>query len=248
MNKKFIFIALGIILIIGLGLSILLFFTYSVSGRIIDLANKEPLPNIKVNINGLTDETNKDGLFQIKNIKIYQRRTLKIEVPEDYEQLEPISLDYSERIITRDIELEPTFKTIVDRMNIAIKNVQHDYLWDYMHPDDQQYWESKENYTETFKKGAKIRTELGYSTPEYKIGENIRRLEIWKHSITDKEYHDVMEVPIEIKIIYKGKEQSTVDLQYYQKIDSIWRYFTYGDKEEIKKAIEAYEAYKKLGE
>lgn len=241
MEKKFIFIALGIILIIGLGFGILFF--YSVSGRITDLANKEPIPNIKVRIGELVDETNQDGLFQIKNIKIYQRKALEIEVPEDYEQVGSISLDYSytKRIIVKDIELEPSLLTMVNRLNKAMRNARYDYLWNFMHPDDRQYWESKEDFLKTFQKIDEIMAELDCSPSEYKVvEEDIREFKTWKYRITGKEYRNVMEVPVKIKRVCGGKGESVDIPQFYQKIDSVWRYFTYGNKEEMEEEFERF--------
>lgn len=243
MQKIFIFIALGIILIIGLGLGILFFYTYSVSGRITDLANKEPIPNIKVKIGELTGQTNQDGLFQIKNIKIYQRKVLGIEVPEDYEQMEPVSLDYSyiKRNITKDIQLEPTLKIMVNRLHMAMRNAQYDYHWNFMHPDDQQYWDSKEDFIETFQKIDKIMAELDCSPLEYKVvEEDIREFKTWKYRITGEEYRDVMEVPVKIKRVCGGKEESVDIPQFYQKIDGVWRYFTYGNKKEMEEELERF--------
>jgi hypothetical protein len=245
-KKKLFFIILGILLIFAFIISILFFYTYSISGKITDLANKEPISNIEVSIANIVDKTNKDGLFQIKNIKIYQREVLKIEVPVDYEEIPPIFLEYNKRDIIRNIELVPTLEIMVDRINIAVRNVQHDYLWNYMHPDDQQYWESKDNYTKTFKQLSEIRAELGGSASEHKIEKNIRKLDQWKQKITGKEYANIMEVPIEVKTIYDGKEQTQIDLTYWQKIDGVWRYFTKAEKEESKKMIEAYEELKDL--
>ena len=245
-KKKIIFIILSALLLFAFIIGILFFYTYTISGKITDLANKKPVSNVKVSVANIVEKTNKDGLFQIKNIKIYQRKVLKIEVPGDYEEIVPIFLKYNKRDIIQNIELVPTLEIMVNRINIAIRNVQHDYLWDYMHPDDQQYWESKDNYTKTFKRLSEIRSELGTSVSEHKIEENIRKLDQWKQKITDEEYTNVMEVPIEVKTIYDGKEQTQIDLTYWQKIDGVWRYFTKAEKEESRKMIKAYEELKDL--
>lgn len=237
MKKILIFIALGTILTVAFGLSVLFFYTYSVSGRITDLVNKEPIPNIKARIGEFTDETSKDGQFQIKNIKIYQRKALKIEVSKDYEGLQPISLDYSKRSLTKNIELEPTFETMMNRFHAALRNYQFDYLWDYIHPDDQEYWDSKEDFVKTFKKLTDTMTELGCSTPEYEMREDVRLLKTWEYSITGKEYRDVTEVPLKVRQICGGKEQSSDNSYHYQKIDGIWRIFTGGNKAELEEEL-----------
>jgi len=244
-KKAILFTILGIVLVCCF-ISVLFFYTYSVSGKITDLANKEPVPDIEVSINGLIDKTNTNGFFEIKHIKLYQKGPLQIEATKDYEEISSISLDYSNRNIIHNIEIKPTLKVMVNRMNIASRNVQYDYLWDYMHSDDQQYWESRDNYIEAFKKLFGMNTELGYSAPERKIEENIRKLEQWKHEITNKEYTNVMEVPVEVKIIYDGKEQTQIVLQHWQKINGVWRYFTQADKEASEEVIKAYEELKDL--
>lgn len=243
MNKILVFIPILIIALVLVAI-ILFFYTHSVSGKIIDLASGEPLPNVRVKIDGLADVTDQNGLFQIKNIKIYQKKDLEIDVPEGYEQLGLLSLDYRWRSITKDIALEPTLMTMVDRINTALRNFDYGYLWDYMHPDDQQYWESKENYVRTFQGLLEIRGTIEYQLEIEEAG--IKRLEPWKHRVTRKEYTGVMEVPIVEEIFYGGKKESIITLWHYQKIDGIWRYFTDNDKEELKRYIEEYEIYKKL--
>lgn len=247
-NKKnvLVFIALGVLLISASIIGILFFYTYTVSGKITDLANKKPISNVEVSIDNAVGRTNKDGLFQIKNIKIYQREALKIEAPASYEEITPISLNYSKRDIIQNIEIAPTLKTMVSRLNVALRNSQYDYLWDYMHADDQQYWESKKNYVETFKKRVEIGTELGFSAPEYKIEKNIRKLDTWKHEVTKKEYVNVMEIPVEVKSVYDNEKQTQINLQYWQKVDRVWRYFTQSNKEKTKQQIEAYEELKEI--
>lgn len=237
--KNKVFIGILGILIFTLGIFFLFFNTYTISGKIIDLASKEAVKDVKVNIGNVVTTTDKDGFFQLKNIKKYQSGILEIKVPAGYEELTPIS----PKEYLQNIALSPTLETMVDRINNASRNGQHDYLYDYMHPDDQVYWESKENYSTTFKKLYEIAVKQGESSPIFGIGKNIRKLDTWIHGITGKKYADVMEVPVENKI---NENNGKINLNYFQKIDGVWRYFTGANKEEAKKFIDQFAGSKEL--
>ncbi|KKL23255.1 hypothetical protein LCGC14_2427210, partial [marine sediment metagenome] len=186
--------------------------------------------------------TPKEGVFRIEDIKKYQSNVLKIKTPTGYEEVVPISLASGKNDV-QSIEIVPTLETMVSRFNDALRNTQHDYLWNYMHLDDQEYWESKEKYVTTFKKVSDIRKELGFTIPKLEIGKNIRKLDTWKHKVTGKEYADVVEVPVEAKI---NENESEINLLYYQKIDGIWKYFTQTNKKESQEEIDNYEELKNL--
>jgi len=230
-TKNKVFIGILGILIFAFGIFFLFFNTHTISGKIIDLASKEAVKDVKVNIGNVVTATDKDGFFQLKNIKKYQPGVLEIKVPVGYEELTPISFKEG----SQNIAISPTLETMVDRINDASRNSQHDYLWDYMHPDDQAYWESKENYATIFKKLHEIATKQGVISPIFEIGKNIRKLDAWTHGITGKKYNDVMEVPVEGKI---NENNGKINLDYFQKVDGVWRYFTMVNKEEVKKIID----------
>lgn len=241
-SKKTIFIIVVSILILFGGVYFLFFNTYSVSGKITDLASKEAVANIEISIGDVITTTNKEGVFRIEDIKKYQSNVLKIKTPTGYEEVVPISLASGKNDV-QSIEIVPTLETMVSRFNDALRNTQHDYLWNYMHLDDQEYWESKEKYVTTFKKVSDIRKELGFTIPKLEIGKNIRKLDTWKHKVTGKEYADVVEVPVEAKI---NENESEINLLYYQKIDGIWKYFTQTNKKESQEEIDNYEELKNL--
>ena len=67
--KNKVFIGILGILIFTLGIFFLFFNTYTISGKIIDLASKEAVKDVKVNIGNVVTTTDKDGFFQLKNIK-----------------------------------------------------------------------------------------------------------------------------------------------------------------------------------
>lgn len=238
-NKKIVFISTIGVLVLILGTFFLFFNTYTISGKVIDLASKEAVEGVGVSVGGIVSITNKEGVFQLKNVKKYQSKILEIKVPMGYEELSPIPV--KENVV--DILISPTLETMVSRLNNATRNVQHDYLWDYMHPDDQTYWESKEKYSATFKKANDIKTELGLANVvKFTIGKNIRKLDTWTHDITGKKYTNVMEVPVEEKI---NENESIIQLEYYQKIEGVWRYFTGSKKENYQKFFNTYEEWKK---
>jgi len=238
-------VLLGVIAIILVGGLIFLFsYTYSVSGKIIDISNKQVVKGIKVSVGGKSRETDEQGSYKIKGIKIYQKKNLKLDTPNQYEKVADIKLDFKSRNIQKDLELEPTLEEIVNRDLIAGKNGQYDYLWDLLHPDDRAYWGSKEEYLNTLKKRDDLYAEIKYTVKSATIGKNIRKLDTWKSEVTGKEYKEVMEVPEDYIMVDNGKEQPQTILVYYQRIDGYYHYFTGVNKDEVKKWIEDYEKYK----
>lgn len=242
-SKKTIFILVVSILVVFGGIYFFFFNTYTVSGKITDLANKEAIADVEISIGDVITSTNKDGEFRIENVKKYQSNVLKIRTLVGYEEVAPISLESSE-VATQNIEIVPTLEIMVSRFNDALRNSQYDYLWDYMHSDDQEYWGSKEKYIALFKKIDEVRKELGtFIVPNFEIGKNIRALDTWEHKITGKKYANVTEVPVESKF---NENESEINLQYYQKIDGVWRYFTETDKTKTQENINEYEKLKNL--
>lgn len=240
MNKKMWFIfGAAFVLIIG-AISFLFLFTYSVSGKVTDITNKQPIKGIKISVASHSQETDEQGTYKITGINIFQKKYLTISAPEQYTKLNNIPLVYSGRQTQKDIALEPTLIEIVNRTLTGGKNGQFDYLWDLMHPDDQAYWESKEKYKSLLSERNTIATKLGTTQKSSTIGTNIRQLETWKSPITNKEYKNVTEVPVEIVMVIDGKEQPQTDLQHFALADGYYRYFTEINKDTTQKAVDAY--------
>jgi len=242
--KKIMVIAGGVI-IIGI-IAFVLSYTYTVSGKVTDISSKQPVKSIKIAVAGHSQETNEQGDYKISNIKIYERRSLVVTAPEQYEKQGDIQISYTSRKVQKDFTVEPTLTETTNRDLIAGKNGQYDYLWDLLHPDDRAYWGSKEEYINTLKKRDDIAREASHSVKSETIGKNIRKLDTWKSEVTGKEYKEVMEVPIEEINVDNGKEQPNNYLHYYQRIDGYYHYFTGVNKDDIKKAIDAYNALKSL--
>ena len=66
----------------------------------------------------------------------------------------------------------------------------------------------------------------------------------WKSKVTNKEYKEVMEVPIESVYITEGNETPETTLDYYQMVDGFYHYFTSTKKDELKKLLEDYRKLK----
>jgi hypothetical protein len=209
----------------------LFFDTYTISGKITDLASKEAVKDAKVSVGRSIAMTDKEGFFQLMNIRKYQSVVMEIKVPDGYEEMTPISVKSD----IQNIAISPTVETMTERIINARRNGQYDYLWDFMHPDDQIYWESKENYSITFKKLKDIRYKFGFSQSTFKVGKNTRKLDSWTQEITGKNYTDVMEVPVETIV---NENNSQIELCYFQKIDGVWKYYTASKKEDIQQIIE----------
>ncbi|MBU4142129.1 carboxypeptidase-like regulatory domain-containing protein [Patescibacteria group bacterium] len=101
--KKIIFISIIGVLALILGVFFLFFNTYTISGKVVDLVNKEAVEGIEVSFEKIISITNKEGVFQLKNIKKYQSGVIKIKVPTGYEELTPITL----RGNVQNIEIPP---------------------------------------------------------------------------------------------------------------------------------------------
>jgi hypothetical protein len=215
--------------------------TYTVQGKVTDLASKQPIEKVRVTIGSHEGLSNKDGSYSVNGIKIYERKAMTVEPPAEYEQIEPASIDYASRSVSKDVSLEPTLETMVNSIEVATKNHQFDYLWDFMHPDDKTYWGTKEEYTNLLKQRDDILGRLEqYQIKSSTIGKNIRTIPTWKHEVTGKKYTNITEVPIDYVVVSSGKENPQTVLNHYQKADGYYHYFTSSDKTKIKEAIDSY--------
>lgn len=228
--------ALVLVLIVGL-----LFFkpNYSIEGKLVDITNKKPVADVSVISDGKETKTNKDGDYKIEKLK--KETKISIKQPNQFEPFEEINISFKSRIksetIKEDIELVPGLVEMEARTMEGVKYGQYDFNWDFMHPDDQAYWGSKEEYKDILKKRDDL-SALLYSIKSYKVSDNIRVLPKWKHEVTDKEYENVSEVPVEETF---GNDQVYNNTSHWIKVDKIWRYFTQVNKAELQKAISDYE-------
>jgi len=247
MSRKILLLIVGIIIVLtGFGIIYGLYgYTYAVEGTVTNIATKNPIEGVKLRIGSVEDTTDKNGNYKIQGIKICQRKDLTVETPEEYVEIEPIKIDYNDRNVNKDFVLEPTLKQMVNLILEASINSQHDYLWDFMYPDDRKYWNNRNIYTKTFKKIAEINNRIGYTVESKKIADNIRTLKTWKHTVTGKKYHNVVEVPTKVIVIENGKKQPRRELEYYKKIDGFFHYFTSTNKKEAKEYINYYADYLK---
>jgi len=231
-------IILGVLVLVILGFVFL--FTYSVSGQVSNLATGQPIDGIQLQLNSHSSKTDKNGHFNLKGIKIYESKNLVVQSSDKYESIEPIKINFSlgNRNIEKNIKLEPTLAEMVRISNVASMNGQYDYLWDLMHPDDKAYWVSKEEYSALLKERNDLMAKTNISVKSLEMGENARQLAAWKDPITGKDYKDVMEVPIKGVMVYFGQEQPESTLNYYQRIDGFYHYFTTVNKDDLKATIE----------
>ena len=86
-NKKIVFISVIGIIAFALGVFSLFFNTCTISGKIIDFASKAAVKDVKVSIGSIATTTDKEGSFQLKNIKKYQSGLLEVKAPAGYEEL-----------------------------------------------------------------------------------------------------------------------------------------------------------------
>jgi len=240
MNKKYLFIILPIILVLILS-GFIFGYTYTVEGTVTNIATKQPVEGIVVKVANHKSVTDEKGNYRVEGIKLFQKENLIVEIPNrEYERVEPVEISYDNRINKKDFTVEPTLEQISNLVNTSVRYAQYDYLWNFMHPDDKEYWGDKDEYVNLFKEAVEMRQRLEVSEKSNIIGNNIRILEHWKHTITGKEYNGVMEVPVETIIVRSGVEQPETTLNYYQWIDGFYHYFTKQDKKELKEIIEAY--------
>ena len=239
-KKKIVFILLGSILTILLGfLAFIFLFTYTVSGKIIDISSKKPIEGVKVSIAGIQSETNSQGNYQIKGIKIFQKKNLEISVPEGYEEVSNIEVDYKKRKIRKDISLEPKLITIINRLLPLWREVRYDETWYLMHPDDQIYWggvEEMQNALSEREKWAKL---VGYGKVLCSVTDDVKQLDNWKSPVTNKEYKEVIAVPVLCKFENREETQSNI---YFQRVDGFYRFFTSMSKEEVQELTDYYKS------
>jgi flagellar basal body-associated protein FliL len=244
-SKKWIIIIIVVIILISLiGCYFLLFRpNYSVSGKMTDITNKKPVADVTVSADGKEVKTDKNGDYKLEQLKKETAVTYK--QPSKFEDVESAKINFKSKIksetVTKDISLVPTVFEMKKRLHEASKYGQYDFSWDFMHPDDQAYWGSKDEYVNTFKKLNEIRENYNLARKSYKMSENIRVLQTWKHEVTGKEYKNVTEAPTEWT--YSNNEISN-DTTHLIKVNGIWRYFTQANKDETKKIISDYEQEK----
>lgn len=246
--RKILPLIIALVLFVVGATALLLITMTSVYGTVTNIATKDQIKDVKVKISSKTSITNEKGKYEIKNLLFWQKKNIQVNIPSDYEKIVDIGVDYKSNKVERNIELEPTLASMVNLTIMAGDNGQYDYLWEFMHPDDKEYWGSKENYKEKLNKRDDIQRNLNLATKDRKIGENIRNLESWKSPATGKEYKNVFEVPEKYIAVDNGKETPGTMLTYYQKIEGYYHYFTQINKDELEKSFQAYENYKKLWE
>lgn len=214
-------------------------YTFKVQGSVSNIATKQPLKDVQVKIGGHTATTDNNGHYSISGIKIYEKgKLLQVDPPDKYVDPEATKVAFKGKSAIYDINVEPTIEEINNLLNTASLNHQYDYLWDFMHPDDQKYWGKKSDYVSLLKERDDLLSSFGQTTKSFSIGENIRTLKTWKSDVTNKDYTDVLEVPNRVILVIDGKEKPDTDLNYYQKVDGFYHYFTQVNKEELKQAID----------
>lgn len=134
-------------------------------------------------------------------------------------------------------ELEQTLKTTLNELNVAISNVQYEKVWEKLHPDDQEYWGSKEDYVQAYTKYRKALQEIGYSSSNYEIVGEAKELNSWRHPRNEKKYNYVAEVSLKKTFWLKDKEATQNIKTYWQQISGSWKTFSLTDKEIIKQEI-----------
>ncbi len=247
-------VLLIIILIVSISIISLVVFnlTYAIEGNVTDIATGESVAGVKAIVANHEGTTDDKGHYKIKGIKLYQKGDLTINVPEGYIDVNPIKIDYGSRFIRKDFTIEPTLERVVTLVNIALKNNQYDYVWDFIHPDVKKYWDSKDEYVTLNKLVADVIEQriLRKSIKSITISGNIRTLDSWKFKTInpDKEYKDVLEVPVEIVYIQNGKEQPQTELFYYQRVDGFYHFFASVDKDSLKEMVKLYDVYNKVSD
>lgn len=229
-------------LLIIIALSILFGYTYKVGGTVSDIATGQPVKDVKLSIDNKKAVSDEKGRYEIPGLRIYQKKKLNVDTPKEYYKPEPVAIKYSSRNVKEDLKIEPTVEQMANLVEIASINGQHDYLWDFMYPDDKTYWGDKNTYVSLFKQRTSIQQKLGFGIKSSVIGQNIRTLPTWKSPITGKDYQDVVEIPFNTVAIDNGKEQPSTVLEYLKKIDGFYHYFTGANKEELQKFIQQYSA------
>jgi hypothetical protein len=246
MMKKYLFIIIPAIIIV-IASVILMVNTYTVEGRIKDIATQKPVAGIKVKISNHEGITDDQGDYKITGIKIYQKKDLVVEAPKEYVKSDPVKIDYKNRIIEKNITIEPTLDYIATTVNTAIKNNQYDYVWDFMHPDTKKYWENKDEFVKLNKFVSDVieQRTLKRTIKSITINGQIRALDTFKFQTINpkEEYKSIIEIPVNIVYVQDGKEQPINDLFYYQRIDGFYHFFGSTGRDALKNMIKLYGVY-----
>jgi hypothetical protein len=241
-NKWYLLLA-GAIIIIGGAIIFLFTYTFSVSGKVMDITNNQAIEGITLTVAGHSQKTDEQGDYKITGIKIYERKNLVVTPTKQYVKIADIQLNYSSRQVKKNLTAEPRLEEIVSRVLVGGKNGQYDYLWDLMAPDDRTYWGTKDEYKSLLTQRDKIWTAMNFGTKSYTLGKNIRKLDSWTSPITKKQYKDVMEVPVDTVLVDGGKETPKTSLDYYQKTEGFYHYFTQINKKDVQEGIDAYNKF-----
>jgi hypothetical protein len=225
-RSPLLFILGGIGGLIILVLVVLFAYTYQVSGKITDIAENKPVKGATVKIAGHTTQTNDQGEYSLKGIKLYEKKALVLTLPDGYQKQDDTKLAYTSRIITNNVAVVPTAARVAAIVAEADKNGQYDIIWNYMHPDEQAFWTNKAGFVETMSDFNAVQNELGVTLKTSKVSGEARTLPTWKSALSDKVYSDVVEVPIETVTVSDGIEKPVTYLYHFQNTQGYFRIIT----------------------
>jgi len=225
-EKKFIILLVTVFLLIA---AIAVWFTlkkaYTLSGQVVDITNKQPVADVIISSPGKETKTDKKGSYELE--KLNKDAEIKVGSPEQFEALDNIKINFRPFSLflgqNQKIELVPTAVEMERRITESGKAGNYNLSWEFMYPDDQEYWGKKEDYISYLKKRDEIADKYNYSISYYKIVGISRMMKTWQSEITGKEYNDVSEITKEITYS-NGKIDSYQ--AHWVKMNGIWRYFT----------------------
>ncbi len=237
-----VFIIEGAVIVIAAAAAIFLWtYTYALTGTVADIATHYPLANVLVRFAGHSSTSDQSGKFRVAGIKLWERNSqLQAQAPRGYEPIPSVKPAFGgARIANVNLTAEPTLKSLAQQLGEASINHQYDYEWIFMHPDSKSYWGNMDTYSRDLKKRDEIINGLNITAKSVSIGANIRKLDTWTDPLTGKTYHDVMEVPLTEVEVTEGREQPQTTLDYYQRVNGYYHFFTSVDKSTLEAALTA---------
>ena len=237
------------VVILALAAAIIFVFsyTYSINGVVTDISTMQPVEGVVVSVAGYHSTTGVDGKYNINEIKLYEKDSLKIISPRAYMGHDNITVKYTSLSMSRNFTLEPSLDTTVGINFKAQENLQYDYMWNFMHPASQAYWGDQKNYTDTMKNIFTYYQSQNQITHGYKIDGTIRQLKSRDDPITGKTYENVYEVPVSYTSVTNGQSTPMTLLDYYQEVNGSFRYFTGTDKNKAKATVDTINTLQSYG-
>lgn len=237
MKKQTVVIGL-VLLVAAIGLFVF-FFTYTVSGKVADVATLQPVAGVTLSIGDHIAKTAADGTYTIAGIKLYQKKNMTVAVPAGYTSHADVVVSYAGRSTTQNVGVTPTLISIITTVNQSQDKQLPGYLWRFMHPDDQAKWTAEQTYATDMKAlwdYAAKQKDVITNTKATGPATNLAR---WTNPISGITYTNVYSIPISYQETIGSKTTTQTRTDYYQEINGFYHYFAGTSAVVVQQAVAA---------